>query len=356
MRDGLRILDADAHVIEPAGLFGDAAPQGVNVIDLPATTPMVPCGDPAVLADFLADGCSAREYLRCMDREGIDAVVLYPSIGLFVPYLPTLSARESADACRAYNEWIAEYRATDPTRLSAVALVPTVDLDLAASEAEHAASLGLPGVMVRPNALYDRDLGDRAYDGLYDVLEANDLTLSVHEGLGVLGPTIGRDRSDTFALRHAMSHPMEQMAAMGSLLLLGALERHPQLRVAFLESGTGWLPYWLARLDGHAEWMSDTETRDLSLTPSEYFARQCVICTDPDDPLAAWVVEQVGADHVMWASDFPHPDALYPEAVTSFLAESAEHGLAGADLETVLWETPVRCYSWTDVTVAGGPT
>jgi uncharacterized protein len=355
VRDGLRILDADAHVIEPPGLFGELA-QGVDVIDLPATTPMIPCGDLAVIADFAADGCSAREYLRCMDREGIDAVVLYPSIGLFVPFLPTLSAQESAEACRAYNEWIAEYRATDPSRLTGIALVPTVDIPLAIREAEHAAGLGLPGVMVRPNALYGRDLGDREYDPLYDVLEALGLTLSVHEGLGVLGPTIGRDRSDTFAMRHAMSHPMEQMAAMGSLMLLGALERHPGLRVAFLESGTGWLPYWLGRLDGHAEWMADSETRDLSLTPSEYFARQCVICTDPDDPLAAWVVDQVGADHVMWASDFPHPDARYPEAVTSFLHESAEHGLRTDDLATVLWETPVTAYGWSDGTNAIGPT
>ncbi|MGZ4755662.1 MAG: amidohydrolase family protein [Acidimicrobiia bacterium] len=355
MRDCLRVLDADAHVIEPPGLFGDVA-QGVSVIDLPPTTPMVPCGDPAVLSDFLADGCSAREYLHCMDREGIDAVVLYPSIGLFVPFLPSLSSEESAGACRAYNEWVAEYRATDPARLTGIALVPTADVDLAVREAEHAASLGLPGVMVRPNALYDRDLGDAAYDPLYDVLEEHNLTLSVHEGLGVMGPTIGRDRTETFALRHAMSHPMEQMAAMGSLILLGALERHPRLRVAFLESGTGWLPYWLARLDGHAEWMADSETADLTLKPSEYFARQCVICTDPDDPLAAWVVSQVGADHVMWASDFPHPDALYPNAVSSFLDESAEHGLAGDELATVLWETPVRCYDWINVVGATPPT
>lgn len=355
MRDGLRILDADAHVIEPPGLFG-AIGAGVDVIDLPPTTPMVPCGDPAILAEFLADGCSAHEYLRCMDREGIDAVVLYPSIGLFVPFLPSLTPEESASACRAYNEWLAEYRATDPTRLNGIALVPTADVTLAAREAEHAATLGLPGVIVRPNPLYDRDLGDPAYDPLYDVLEANDLTLSVHEGLGVLGPTIGHDRSDTFAMRHAMSHPMEQMAAMGSLMLLGALERHPDLKVAFLESGTGWLPYWLSRLDGHAEWMTETETRDLSLTPSEYFDRQCVICTDPDDPLAAWVVSQVGADHVMWASDFPHPDALYPDAVISFLRESAEHGLSSEDLETVLWDTPLNVYGWSEVTNAIGPT
>ena len=238
--------------------------------------------------------------------------VLYPSIGLFVPFQPSLSPKESAAACRAYNEWMAEYRATDPARLNGVALVPTADVRLAAAEAAHAAALGLPAVMVRPNPLYDRDLGDRAYDPLYDTLEEHGLTLSVHEGLGVLGPTIGRERSETFSMRHAMSHPMEQMAAMASLVLLGALERHPALQVAFLESGTGWLPYWLARLDSHAEWMAESETAALRLTPTEYFARQCVICTDPDDPLAAWVVSQVGADHVMWASDFPHPDALFP--------------------------------------------
>jgi predicted TIM-barrel fold metal-dependent hydrolase len=166
--------------------------------------------------------------------------------------------------------------------------------------------------------------------------------------LGVRGPTIGRDVSETFSVRHAMSHPMEQMAAMASLVIEGALERHPGLHVAFLESGTGWLPYWLARLDNHDEWMKESETAHLSLTPSEYFARQCVICTDPDDPLAAWVVSQVGADHMMWASDFPHPDAEYPEAVASFLKESAEHGLGGAQLDAVLWDTPVRFYRLED--------
>jgi predicted TIM-barrel fold metal-dependent hydrolase len=79
-----------------------------------------------------------------------------------------------------------------------------------------------------------------------------------------------------------------------------------------------------------------------------------VICTDPDDPLAAWVVGEVGADHVMWASDFPHPDALYPNAVVAFRQESDEHGLAGDDLATVLWDTPRRVYGWADVATSVG--
>jgi uncharacterized protein len=349
MRDGRRILDADAHVVEPGGVFGDLQRIGPELMDLPPTTPFQAAGDSAKLADFFEAGCSAEAYLRCMDTESIDAVVLYPSIGLYAPYLPELDPKASAAACRAYNEWIAGYCTTDPSRLAGVGIAPLADVELAVQETRDASDLGLPGVMVRPNHVYGRSLGDRAYDPLYDLLEETGLVLAVHEGLGVRGaPTIGRDVSETFAVRHAMSHPMEQMAAMASLMLEGALERHPTMRVAFLESGTGWVPYWLARLDGHAEWMHDTETAGLTLTPSEYFARQCIISTDPDDPLAAWVVSAAGADHVVWASDFPHPDAMYPDAVTSFLQESAEHGLEGAELDAVLWDTPVRFYRLAD--------
>jgi len=348
MRDGRRILDADAHVIEPAGLFGAAHRPDIQPIVLPEHTPRAPCGDSDKLVEFFASGCSADEYLRCLDTEGIDGVVLYPSVGLFVPFQHDLPPALSIDACRAYNDWVAEYCATDPSRLAAVAIVPLVDVEASAAEARRAHTLGLVGVMARPNHLYGRDLGSVAYYHLYDALEELGLVLAVHEGLGLRGATIGDHRSDKFAVRHAMSHPMEQMTAMASLVLDGALERHSTLKVAFLEAGTGWLPYWLARLDAHAEWMQDSETKALSLTPSEYFQRQCVICTDPDDPLAALAVSGVGAGHVMWASDFPHPDAEYPHAVSEFLAMADEHDLEGEDLSTVLWDTPVRFYGLED--------
>src|SRR6185503_653140 len=79
MRDGLRILDADAHVIEPQGAFGDV-PAGMDAMDLPATTPFVPCGDLDKIGDQLEHGFDPPSYLRAMDAEGIDAAVLYPSM------------------------------------------------------------------------------------------------------------------------------------------------------------------------------------------------------------------------------------------------------------------------------------
>jgi uncharacterized protein len=343
VRDGLRILDADAHVVEPGGLFAAWSPPGRAVMDLPATTPVELCGDSARLADQLEHGFDAPSYLRAMDAQDIDGAVLFPSMGLFVPYLPELDAAESAAACRAYNEWIAEYCATDPTRLAAVGVVPQRAPELAAAEVRHAAELGLVGVLVRPNHVGDVYLDDAAYDGFYDELEQRGLVLGVHEALGVRAPTIGRDRFDGFAARHACSHPLEQMTAATAIFLGGVCERHPDLRVAFLESGTGWLPYWLARLDEHHEWLHDSECAGLSLRPSEYFDRQCVISSDPEDTLASFVIRHVGADHVMWASDFPHPDAAFPDALDEFL-EHLDADARATSLPEVLWETPLAFY------------
>lgn len=333
------MLDADAHVVEPPVVFGNWADVSPNAIDLPEDTPMLPCGDLEVIADQLAHGFDAPSYLRAMDAQGIDAVVLYPSIGLFVPFQPELDADQSAKACRAYNEWIAGYCGEDEARMAAVGLVPLADADRATQEAEHLALLGLVGALARPNHLYGRNLGDPAYDDLYACLDEHDLVLAVHEGLGLRGPTMGADRFTSFTHRHLLSHPMEQMAAMASLVLDGAMDRHPTLHIAFLESGTGWLPYWLHRLDEHQEWAGSDAT-----PASGCFARQSIISTEADDALAASTAAHVGADHVVWASDFPHPDALFPDAATTFIAKSRGAGLGTEDLQAVLWDTPMGFY------------
>jgi predicted TIM-barrel fold metal-dependent hydrolase len=347
VHDGLRVLDADAHVVEPGELFREWTPAGRSVLDLPATTPVELCGDSARLADQLEHGFDAASYLRAMDAQQIDAAVLFPSMGLFVPFLPELDDNDSTAACRAYNEWAAGYCAVAPHRLSAIGVVPQRSPAASGAVARQAAELGLVGVLVRPNHVADEYLDHAVYDPLYDVLEETGLVLGVHEALGVRAPTIGRDRFEGFAARHACSHPLEQMAAATALLLGGVCERHPSLRIAFLESGTGWLPYWLARLDEHREWMETTECAALSLTPSEYFARQCVISSDPEDTLAALVIGRVGADHVMWASDFPHPDAAFPDALEQFLDRLGGVDVA-TDIRRVLWDTPLAFYRLAD--------
>jgi predicted TIM-barrel fold metal-dependent hydrolase len=346
MHNGMRVLDADGHVVEAQDVFSDFMERVSQIYDLPATTPFQMCGDLEKLRDQLDHGFDAPSYLRAMDAQGIEAAVLYPSMGLFVPYMPELSADESAAACRSYNDWIASYCATDRHRLAAVAIVP-LDPETAAEEARRAAELDLVGVTVRPNHLSDEYLDGESWAPLYHALEETGGVLAMHEALGVrAGHTIGSDRFTGFAARHACSHPLEQMTAAVAILLGGVCERHPELQVAFLESGTGWLPYWLARLDDHYEWMHDAEFSELSLRPSEYFARQCAISSDPEDVLAPFVISRIGADRVVWASDFPHPDAAYPDAVEEFTEKT--EGVADADLRAVLWDTPLRFYRLDD--------
>jgi uncharacterized protein len=223
--------------------------------------------------------------------------------------------------------------------MTGVALVPLIDVELAISEAKRAKSMGLVGVLARPNHLYGRNLGDAAYDPLWAACVEHGLTVSVHEGLGLRGPTIGSDRFTSFATRHALSHPMEQMAAMASLVLDGAFERHPELRVAFLESGTGWLPYWLARLDDHLEWLTPGRP-----SATELFDAHCVISTEADDDCVGMVVEWMGPEYVMWASDFPHPDAVYPGAANAFLHECQEQNVSEDDVRVILWDGPMAFY------------
>jgi len=343
MHGGMRVLDADGHVVEAGAVFADFTPPGTPIYDLPPTTPFQMCGDLDKLRDQLDHGFDAASYLRAMDAQGIDGAVLYPSIGLFVPYMPELDADMSAAACRSYNNWISEYCANNPTRLAAVGIVPR-DPAAAAVEARRAADLDLVGVTVRPNHLGGEYLDGDAWTPLYRALEETGGVLAIHEALGVrAGVTIGSDRFTSFASRHACSHPLEQMTAAVAILLGGVCERHPSMRVAFLESGTGWLPYWLARLDDHHDWMRDTECASLTLRPSEYFARQCAISSDPEDVLAPFVIDRVGADHVVWASDFPHPDAAYPDAVDEFL-ENVD-GVSEPNLRAVLWDTPLAFYT-----------
>jgi predicted TIM-barrel fold metal-dependent hydrolase len=128
-------------------------------------------------------------------------------------------------------------------------------------------------------------------------------------------PPLGSDRHPTNVLvLHAISHTLEQMLACAQLIGLGVLERHPGLRVVFLEAGGGWAPYWLARLD-HQVPSYHRYAPDLSLLPSEYFARQCWVSFEIDEATLPALVPFIGAERVVWGSDYPHADSTFPGAV-----------------------------------------
>jgi predicted TIM-barrel fold metal-dependent hydrolase len=174
-----------------------------------------------------------------------------------------------------------------------------------------------------------RNLDDPAYDPFYAEVAELGVALGIHEGSGVWMPEYGADRwPRSNFINHTLCHPMEQMAAVCAMTAGGVMARHPELQVAFLEAGGGWLPYLLDRLDEHFEMYGHipSETGHLSMDPSEYFRRQGWISCEADERSLRLIADTVGADRMLWASDYPHPDAEFPGVVDKlFRAKGLEH-------------------------------
>ncbi|HEY1650305.1 MAG TPA: amidohydrolase family protein [Acidimicrobiales bacterium] len=331
------VVDADGHVVEPevawAGLPDAIRPRitadanGYEHVVVGDTEILaVPLGnlarpgstfdDPATfrpLADALPGGWDAPLRLADMDAEGIDQAVLFPTIGLYFSVVPDPASAVALAA--AYNDWLAGYCAADARRLFGAALLPLQDPAAAAHELRRAVGeLGFVAGFVRPNPCLGRSLSDRAYDVVWDAAEELDVPIGVHEGSSVVVPTLGADRPFNPMILHAVSHSFEAMLACAQLIAFGVLERHPALRVVFLESSGGWAPFWLERLDEQAKSFGGF-CPDLALRPSEYFARQCAISFEVDEQTLPALAPFVGPERIVWGSDYPHHDATFPGAV-----------------------------------------
>lgn len=283
--------------------------------------------------------------LTALDMDGIDQSVLYPTMLLGLP--AHRDAALAAAVSRAYNEWLADYCKAEPSRLFAIATVPMQNIELAVEEIQHARKLGHVGIFLRPNpTIGERKLDDAVYEPVWQICEDLDLTVGLHPFLAPdlpgacryfgFGETVGAQEDVTrvvgqnMTMRNifftqAISNPVDMMATITYLIGGGVLERHPRLKMLFLEANGGWIVPWLERLDHHYE-VFGRDVPAMKLKPSEYFKRQCWISFDADESTLEMTANSplVGADRIIWASDFPHPDAKYP-GVTEELDEACRN-------------------------------
>ena len=331
------VVDADGHVVEPRDAwttvpepyrpvirrdshgYEHVVVDGTEILAVPLGTLATPGARFSEPDSFLPierahpGGSDAAARLSDMDLEGIDQAVLFPSIGLYFWALD--DPRAAVPIARAYNDWLASYCAVDPTRLFGAAMVPLQDPAAAADELRRAHDeLGFVAAFVRPNPCCGRSLSDRAYEPVWDAAEESAMTVAVHEGSSVIVPTLGSDRPFNPLVLHAVSHSFEEMLACAQLIAFGVLERHPSLRVVFLESSGGWVPFWLERLDEQAESFGGF-CPELRMAPSEYFARQCWISYEIDEHTLPALAPFIGEERIVWGSDYPHHDATFPGAV-----------------------------------------
>lgn len=370
-RNGFKVLDSDIHIIEPPDLwqryidpeFRDRAPRGLSdtignlYLEGPDGRPWgrtpTPEQDQRMYSgkehimneekyrSFDQRGWTGEVQLEAMDAEGIDVAVVYPSRGLYVLTVPNLDPSLAAAIARAYNDWLHEFCQTDPDRLIGAGMISPFDIENAVSESLRCVNeLGFKRVFLRPNEVNDRNWYDSYYEPLWTTLEELQVPLGFHEGVASGLPQAGDKFKENFMLQHVFSHPVELMMATASFCGGGILERHPKLRVAFLEGNCSWVPFLLWRLDEHCELWGDVYAADLKMLPSEYYKRQCFASVEADEDLAKYVIDHMGNNRLVFSTDFPHPDSKWPGSVERFL----QLPITDEDKKRILWDNCAQYY------------
>jgi len=292
--------------------------------------------------DILPGSWHPGERLKVMDEESIDQALFFPSIYLL--WGDIADPAVAAETCRAYNDWMSDFCHENPHRLFGMGIVPWQDLEMAVAEAQRLRGLGLRGFISRPERFGGLALYDPACERLWQTAVEDDLALAIHGSFGSRMPSFstGRYEGNVF-YDHMIAHPFGQMAVMMDLIAGGVLDRFPTLRVGFFESGLGWIPYWLDRLDEHFEIMGH-HTPWLKRRPSEIFASQCFVSMEADEAEGlAWMRDKGLGHCILWGSDYPHFDSTYPGAY----AEAAEtFQRAGPDVTgQIVHDNPLRYMS-----------
>ncbi len=376
MRDGFRIADADRHVVEPIEMWREHLPPalrehapyhapdqeppaarlarlGSRALLPPPPVPMLegrPLYNSMSERAWLELAWSARAraasldrlespeaHLREMDREGIDVAVLFPTYALLVLGRDDLPPDLALGFTRAYNEWLRGLCARDPARLRGVTLVCPHAPERMASELSAAGS----AVVLRPNLVGGRRLSHPAYADFWAECERRSIGVVMHEGTHSYLPAAGADRFESRFALHACSHPMEQMMALLDLIEGGVLERHPALRVALLEAGCGWLPYWLWRLDEEYAHLAGEVEERVRMRPSAYFRRQVMVGAEPDEPLLPEVIQHIGEESLLFGTDYPHLDHDEGQVARAL---SLRGSIAETALRKMLWDNAARFF------------
>ena len=258
--------------------------------------------------------------LKVMDEEGIDVAVLYPSGALtWIPepeYHHVLS--------RALNRWLADYASAAPGRLYGAANIVAIhDVEAACDEVRRCVKEhGFKAVFLRTCTAKENDRWwGRQYDPFWATCQELDVAVGFHpfNGDTMFGAPSYFDLwgpgADKLFMRTPFASVVDAMASVMGVIIGGVAERYPDLRFTILESSGGWLVSFLERLDFRFETLGHS-LPELKLTPSDYFRRQGWVAFDPEEAPLKLTAEWLGADRIVWGSDYPHPDAFYPGFVT----------------------------------------
>ena len=364
----MRVIDGDSHFMEPLDLYvryidpafreramridNDAASGDATIVVDGRPLKLINANDllAAVVAygqkeagqavsDFdryLAlspDWQNMDKRVAFLDAEGIQAQVLYPTLGLL--WEGTVSDPVFADAlCRAYNTWAFELCSGHADRLFPAAHISLRDAALAVRELERVAKLGCRSIFVAAAPVNGHSFGHPDLDPIWAAVQDLDLSVGIHltGHRHSTGRQWYRDR-DPGMMFVTMNLIQDPRMALTTMVYDGVLERFPRLRVATIEAMVGWIGEWLERLDYRYKYMGHTS--QMKRPASEYFARNIWINGDPEEKMFPYIVEFAGDEKFFVGSDYPHAEGFVEpvkkarETLASLPSESVDKILGG---------------------------
>jgi predicted TIM-barrel fold metal-dependent hydrolase len=369
----LILVSVDDHVVEPPHMFegrlpakfDDVAPRvvrrddgsdvwtfngtiipnvGLNAV---AGRPKSEYGVEPTAFDEMRPGCyDIDERIKDMNAGGVLGSMNFPSFPGFSGRLfAAASDKELALAVvQAYNDWhIDEWCGSYPDRMIPMALPVLWDPELAATELRRVAKKGCHSITFteNPATLGYKSFHDPSWDPLWKAAVDENVVISIHLGssgqLAITAPDAPVDVMITL-------QPMNICQAAADLVWSRVIKEFPDIRFALSEGGTGWIPYFMDRLDRtydmHRAWTGQDFGDRL---PSEIFREHFLTCFVAD-PVGVQLRHLIGIDSIAWECDYPHSDSSWPEAPEEL--ERVTVGVPDEDIHKITWENACRWYSF----------
>lgn len=352
------IISADSHVVEPLDMwrralgsrFGDDIPHpldeyrgekgrflstGRQVLRLPEKGGAVSDDH----RDLYESGFVPEKRVAFQKRANIRAETLYGSYMLVILQSPHRDALRAS--CQVFNDWLAEFCAHNPARLLGIGMVPIDDVNWAVAEIERIAKLGLRGACINVALPAEATpYRDPTYDAFWARAAEMNMPITLHSITGNLidpfYPRNQREKEEAPGTLLALAYEAQATLA-NDFIFGGILDRHPQLQLICSEFEINWLPFFVWKTDFMAErYVRKMSLPTLKKKPSEYMGTQIwhgII----GDPMGTEAIKFVGADSILWGSDFPHVRSVALDTVESLeeqfkdFPEDVKRKLAGGN-------------------------
>ena len=369
--EDLILVSVDDHVVEPPDLFDnhlpakwkDAAPRSIRKDDgtdvwvfegneIPNIGLNAVAGRPPeeyniapTSYDMIRKGCyDIHERVLDMNRNGVLGSMCFPSFVQFCGQLFSKSSDldTSLQLLRAYNDWhIDEWCGTYPGRFIPLSIPPIWDPQLMADEVRRVAKKGCHAVTFSENPFklgWPHIFGDH-WDPFFAACQDEGTIIALHIGSSStmieMAPGAPIDVMITLT-------PLNTMNAATDLLWSPVLRKFPDLQFALSEGGTGWIPYWLERIDyvyqQHHFWTGqDFGDKLPSQVAAEHF-NYCFI----SDRIGIQDRHDVGIDAITWECDYPHSDSTWPNS-PEMLTKQLD-GVPDSEIAKMTYENAMRIY------------